>query len=102
MILHMLAQFVIDDDACRKSIFLQQVGIVLRELYTDTAEDIRAAVQTLSYLRRVVQGCPPDAILPVLSSLADGLSVWVGDEDEVLRIQDHNDVVSNINLRHRI
>ncbi|KAI1790183.1 hypothetical protein LXA43DRAFT_891520 [Ganoderma leucocontextum] len=91
--LHMLSLFNVDDGACRKSAFLQHVGTVLRGLYSEPAENIPTAVQALGHIRRIVQSCPLNAIMPVLSSLADGLSAWVGDEDEMLLLQDHNDVV---------
>ncbi len=98
--LRMLSLFTVDDVSLRNSLFLQHADAVLRGLYSETAENIPTAVQALGHIRRIVQDCPPNAILPVLSSLADGLSAWIGDEDEVLLVHDHNDVVSNFNRLH--
>ncbi|KAM5535006.1 hypothetical protein V8D89_011379 [Ganoderma adspersum] len=91
--LHMLSLFTTDNHACRKSIFLEYVGTFLRGLYYETSENIPIAIQVLGHVRRVIQDCPSSVIVPVLSSLADGISAWIGDEDEVLLVQDHNDVV---------
>ncbi|PIL22657.1 hypothetical protein GSI_15349 [Ganoderma sinense ZZ0214-1] len=93
LLLHMLSLFTVDDDACRKSVFLQHVGTVLRGLYAKALENMPLAIQALAHIRRVVQDCPVNAILPVLSSLADGLSAWIGDENEVLLVEDHNAIV---------
>lgn len=96
----MLSLFTVDNNVCRKSVFLNHVGSTLRGLYYEASENIPIAIQALGHIRRVVQDCPENGILSVLSSLADGLSAWIGDEDEVLLVQDHNDVVSNLNHLH--
>ncbi|EJF63296.1 hypothetical protein DICSQDRAFT_160507 [Dichomitus squalens LYAD-421 SS1] len=93
MLLHLLSSFKLLGEVCGTSIFLWGVGAVLRDLYTDLPENVSTAVQALAHIRRILEGCPTNAILAVLSCLADGLAVWIGDEAELLLVQEHNDVV---------
>ena len=93
-LLHLLSLFKLEGEVIGTSAFLRNINIVLRDLYTDLPENVSTAVQALAQIRRILQSSSADATLPVLRHLADGLSVWIGDEAEQLLVQEYNDVVS--------
>ncbi len=76
------------------SSFLQVVGSTLRDLYSDTAEHLSIAIKALGLIRGMINDIPTNTLVPFLSTLADGLSVWVGDENEYLLEQEYNEIVS--------
>ncbi|KAI0720594.1 hypothetical protein C8T65DRAFT_735920 [Cerioporus squamosus] len=81
------------------SILLGTVANVLVELYPDseekaqTTENLVPAMPVIEHIWKIIQDCPPASFMSFLSPLANGLSVWVGDEHEYVSVQDYNGII---------
>ncbi len=81
---------------------LATVADFLVELYPDsdddekldTTENLDTALPVIQHIWKIIQECPPAHFLSLLSPLADGLAVWIGDEHEYVPVQVYNNIVS--------
>ncbi|KAI0632232.1 hypothetical protein C8Q77DRAFT_1197483 [Trametes polyzona] len=78
------------------SAFLQAVDGFLHSLYCALPERVAAALQLLKQIHRIIEECPPDALVSSLSILSNGLAIWIADEKELLLVEEYNNIVIQI------
>lgn len=98
LIIRLLSRWRVASESA--STLLEQIGALLVEWYPDTnkvfdrKKNVDTVLQVMVHIRTLVTECPPARILSLLSPLADGLAVWVGDEKQRVPVQKYNDIVS--------
>ncbi|TFK93094.1 hypothetical protein K466DRAFT_538625 [Polyporus arcularius HHB13444] len=83
---------------------LASVADFLVELYPDsdydekldTTENLDTALPVIQHIWKIIQECPSTHILSLLSPLADGLAVWIGDEHEYVPVQVYNNIIVSL------
>ena len=95
ILLRLIARAEIRNVVERQSSFLRITGTVLRELYFNRQyqEHVPAALRLMKQVQLLIRRSTPGAAVDVLITLSEGLSVWIGDENELLLEQEHNDIV---------
>lgn len=79
--------FKVDDVSHRD--LLRAVNRILGNLYPPTPEGLVLATPLLAGVARLVASSKENDVLPLLSSLKDGLCVWIGDENKSLLEHEH-------------
>ena len=104
ILLRLIARAEVQDVVERRSPFLRTTGAVLRELYLDRQyqEHVPAALRLMKQVQLLIRRSTPRAAVDVLITLSEGLSVWIGDEHELLLEQEHNDIVRDAQQVFRV
>ncbi|KAI8994250.1 hypothetical protein BD414DRAFT_436949 [Trametes punicea] len=93
LILHMLSRLRLAEGAKQPVRFLRCIDTLLFQLYCELPERVSMALQMLQHLRHIINDCPVDAVVGLLTELSKGLAVWIGDEKELLLNTEYNEVV---------
>ena len=92
-LLRLVSRAVLEGVLDGQSRLLEAVAIALRDLYSGLREHEPAVLPLIKEVGRLIQHSRPTAVEGILTSLADGLSKWIGDEDELLTVDEYNDIV---------
>ena len=88
-----LSHLTLHDERAIPKTFLNAVDDLLRDLYPAKQEDRYPVLQSYHILTTLLRSCPQDAIVSLVSTISDGLCIWIRDEEEVLLDQEYNEIV---------
>ena len=97
-LLHLVSRAVLEGVLDGQARLLEAVAIALRELYSGLREHVPAALPLIKEVGNLIEHSSPAAVEGILTSLAEGLSKWIGDEDDLLPVDEYNDIVRVLTL----
>ncbi|KAI0917111.1 hypothetical protein AcW1_007609 [Taiwanofungus camphoratus] len=92
----LLSYFHLDEKAVIPEKLLFHINKFLCDLYTSRSEHLYLALEALRLLTNAINGCAKSHLVSLISSLSNGLCIWIHDESKLLLEQEYNDIIMTL------
>lgn len=97
MAISLLSHLTVQDDQLIPTDFLHLIDDFLCDLYAAEQERQYPALEAFRNLSTLLQSCSQYATVSLVSTISEGLCIWIRDEGVVLPEKEYNDVVCPLN-----